>query len=303
MPQARSLPGRATRCSTASTVRSDCGRRSPRSQSGRRSRSRTRSRLIVGRRPRHGRGGARARSSRSTPSTPRSPSACAAGARDEVRRLVLTASGGPFRGRTRDAAGRRHPRARRCAHPTWDMGPMVTTNSATLVNKGLEVIEAHLLFDVPLRPHRRRRASAVDRALDGRVHRRLDDRAGLAAGHAAADRARAGLAGPGRRRRRRPLDWTPAPTWTFEPLDDEAFPAVGAGQAGRTRGGTLPGRLQRAPTSRRSTRSTPAGSASSTSSTPIERVVDAHLERSRASLEPIAGSSLSAFVADRLRTD
>ena len=70
------------------------------------------------------------------------------GTSDEVRRLVLTASGGPFRGRTReqlldvtvDEA---------LAHPTWDMGPVVTINSATLVNKGLEVIEAHLLFGIP----------------------------------------------------------------------------------------------------------------------------------------------------------
>src|SRR5690606_27447035 len=65
----------------------------------------------------------------------------------EVRRLVLTASGGPFRGRSRDSLAAVTPREA-LAHPTWDMGLMVTTNSATLVNKGLEVIEAHLLFDV-----------------------------------------------------------------------------------------------------------------------------------------------------------
>ena len=76
------------------------------------------------------------------------------------------------------------------AHPTWDMGPVVTINSATLVNKGLEVIEAHLLFGVAVRPDRRRRPPAVDRPLDGRVRRRLDAGAGQPAGHAAADRAR-----------------------------------------------------------------------------------------------------------------
>ncbi|KEP73794.1 1-deoxy-D-xylulose 5-phosphate reductoisomerase, partial [Microbacterium sp. SUBG005] len=64
-----------------------------------------------------------------------------------MRRLVLTASGGPFRGRSRDELGAVTP-AEALAHPTWDMGRVVTTNSATLVNKGLEVIEAHLLFDV-----------------------------------------------------------------------------------------------------------------------------------------------------------
>ncbi|MDQ2699407.1 MAG: 1-deoxy-D-xylulose-5-phosphate reductoisomerase, partial [Actinomycetota bacterium] len=69
------------------------------------------------------------------------------GTDDEVRRLVLTASGGPFRGRTRESLANVTP-AEALAHPTWDMGLVVTTNSATLVNKGLEVIEAHLLFDV-----------------------------------------------------------------------------------------------------------------------------------------------------------
>jgi 1-deoxy-D-xylulose-5-phosphate reductoisomerase len=69
------------------------------------------------------------------------------GTHDEIRRLVVTASGGPFRGRTRDEMTTVTP-AEALAHPTWDMGRVVTTNSATLVNKGLEVIEAHLLFDV-----------------------------------------------------------------------------------------------------------------------------------------------------------
>src|SRR3954447_18199927 len=70
------------------------------------------------------------------------------GTAGEVRRLVVTASGGPFRGRTRDELADVTP-AQALAHPTWDMGTLVTTNSATLVNKGLEVIEAHLFFDVP----------------------------------------------------------------------------------------------------------------------------------------------------------
>ncbi len=70
------------------------------------------------------------------------------GTRAEVRRLVVTASGGPFRGRSRADLAEVTP-AQALAHPTWDMGRMVTTNSATLINKGLEVIEAHLLFDVP----------------------------------------------------------------------------------------------------------------------------------------------------------
>ena len=70
------------------------------------------------------------------------------GTADEVRRLVLTASGGPFRGRTRDQLLDVSV-DEALAHPTWDMGPVVTINSATLLNKGLEVIEAHLLFGIP----------------------------------------------------------------------------------------------------------------------------------------------------------
>jgi 1-deoxy-D-xylulose-5-phosphate reductoisomerase len=67
----------------------------------------------------------------------------------EVDRLILTASGGPFRGRTRDQMTDVTP-AEALAHPTWHMGRVVTTNSATLVNKGLELLEAHLLYRVPL---------------------------------------------------------------------------------------------------------------------------------------------------------
>src|SRR6478609_351255 len=70
------------------------------------------------------------------------------GTAEEVRRLVLTASGGPFRGRSRAELADVTPE-QAMAHPTWDMGPVITINSATLVNKGLEVIEAHLLFGIP----------------------------------------------------------------------------------------------------------------------------------------------------------
>ena len=70
------------------------------------------------------------------------------GAGSEVSRLILTASGGPFRGYTKSDLGKVTP-AQALNHPTWKMGKVVTTNSATLVNKGLEVIEAHLLFDLP----------------------------------------------------------------------------------------------------------------------------------------------------------
>lgn len=69
------------------------------------------------------------------------------GTHGEVSKLIITASGGPFRGMTREALRRVTP-AQALKHPTWSMGAMITINSATLVNKGLEVIEAHLLFDI-----------------------------------------------------------------------------------------------------------------------------------------------------------
>src|SRR5699024_4218189 len=70
------------------------------------------------------------------------------GRRGEVGRLVLTASGGPFRGWTR-AQMSSVTAEQALNHPTWSMGPVVTVNSASMMNKGLELIEAHLLFDVP----------------------------------------------------------------------------------------------------------------------------------------------------------
>ncbi len=165
------------------------------------------------------------------------------GDRSEVQRLVLTASGGPFRGRSRASLADVTP-AEALAHPTWDMGRVVTTNSATLVNKGLEVIEAHLLFDVGVRPHRRRRAPAVDRALDGRVRRRLDDRPGIAARHAAADLARPGLAEP--RGRGRPADRLDRRGIVdLRAARRGGLPGGAPRQEGRPRGRHLPGGLQR----------------------------------------------------------
>ncbi|HCK78700.1 MAG TPA: 1-deoxy-D-xylulose-5-phosphate reductoisomerase, partial [Actinobacteria bacterium] len=72
-----------------------------------------------------------------------------AGRTSEVRRLIITASGGPFLGRTRDQLAA-VTAEQALQHPTWSMGPVVTINSATLMNKGLEVIEAHLLFDIAM---------------------------------------------------------------------------------------------------------------------------------------------------------
>ncbi len=161
-----------------------------------------------------------------------------AGAADEVRRLVLTASGGPFRGRSRDSLADVTPREA-LAHPTWDMGLVITTNSATLVNKGLEVIEAHLLFGVPydrieVTVHPQSLVHSMVEFVDGSTiaqasppDMRLPVSLGLDWPHR--------VPGVGV-----PIDWTTASTWTFEPLDDAAFPAVQLAKAVGRAGGTWP---------------------------------------------------------------
>ncbi|MEY9953553.1 1-deoxy-D-xylulose-5-phosphate reductoisomerase [Leifsonia sp. EB34] len=160
------------------------------------------------------------------------------GTADEVRRLVLTASGGPFRGRSRDSLRDVTP-AEALAHPTWDMGLVVTTNSATLVNKGLEVIEAHLLFDVPFERidvtvHPQSVIHSMVEFVDGSTIAQAsppDMRLPISLGLGWPDR----VPGVGA-----PLDWTQAHTWTFEPLDDEAFPAVALAKRVGAAGGTYP---------------------------------------------------------------
>jgi 1-deoxy-D-xylulose-5-phosphate reductoisomerase len=147
-----------------------------------------------------------------------------AGADQEVRRLVLTASGGPFRGRTRASLKDVTPR-QALAHPTWDMGLVVTTNSATLVNKGLEVIEAHLLFgvdydDIDVTVHPQSIVHSMVEFVDGSTIAQAsppDMRLPISLGLDWPNR----VAGVGV-----PLDWTKASEWTFEPLDEEVFPAV-----------------------------------------------------------------------------
>ena len=146
------------------------------------------------------------------------------GTHAEVRRLVVTASGGPFRGRSRDQMLDVAPQEA-LAHPTWDMGRMVTTNSATLVNKGLEVIEAHLLFDVAYDDievvvHPQSIVHSMVEFIDGSTIAQAsppDMRLPISLGLDWPSR----VGGVGR-----PLDWTQATSWTFEPLDNVAFPAV-----------------------------------------------------------------------------
>jgi 1-deoxy-D-xylulose 5-phosphate reductoisomerase len=158
------------------------------------------------------------------------------GSVDEVRRLVLTASGGPFRGRTRAELADVTPE-QALDHPTWDMGPVVTINSATLVNKGLEVIEAHLLFDMPLD-----RIEVVVHP-QSVVHSMVEFTDGSTLAQASPPDMRIpialGMSWPDRVPDAAPAcDWTRAATWEFLPLDHGAFPAVslasGAAATGRT---------------------------------------------------------------------
>jgi 1-deoxy-D-xylulose-5-phosphate reductoisomerase len=160
------------------------------------------------------------------------------GSADEVRRLVLTASGGPFRGRSRAELADVTPE-QALAHPTWDMGPVVTINSATLINKGLEVIEAHLLFDIPFERievmvHPQSMIHSMVEFTDGSTLAQTgppDMRMPISLGLAWPDRVPA--AAPG-------IDWTKAHAWELFPLDDDAFPAVRLARHVGALGGTAP---------------------------------------------------------------
>jgi 1-deoxy-D-xylulose-5-phosphate reductoisomerase len=159
------------------------------------------------------------------------------GAPTEVRRLILTASGGAFRGRTRAELTDVTPE-QALAHPTWTMGPVVTINSATLVNKGLEVIEAHELFGIGydainVMVHPQSVIHSLVEFHDGSTLAQCsppDMRLPIALALGWPDRVSDAAAA---------VDWTAAHTWELRPLDEAAFPAVrlakDAGRAGRCR--------------------------------------------------------------------
>ena len=160
------------------------------------------------------------------------------GAREEVRRLVLTASGGPFRGWSADRLRDVTPE-QALAHPTWAMGPVITVNSATLVNKGLEVIEAHLLFGLDFD-----RIEVVVHPTSV-VHSMVEFVDGSTLAQASPPTMRIpialGLAWPDRVPGSAPaVDWSTSQTWEFFPLDDDAFPAVGLAREAGIAGGTAP---------------------------------------------------------------
>ena len=145
----------------------------------------------------------------------------------EVSRLILTASGGPFRGKKREQLSQ-VTAAQALAHPTWSMGPVVTVNSSTLVNKGLELIEAHLLFDVD--------ASDIDVVVHPQsiVHSMVEFVDGATIAQASPPDMRLpialGMTWPHRPRLvgklTKPTDFTKVSSWDFEPVDNQTFPAL-----------------------------------------------------------------------------
>ena len=166
------------------------------------------------------------------------------GAPEEVRRLILTASGGPFRGWTLDQMEGITPE-QALAHPTWSMGPLVTINSATMMNKGLEVIEAHLLFGIgfdriDVVVHPQSIVHSMVEFVDGSTICQAsppDMRLPIALGLEWPHRVPGAIEG---------CTWSSPTTWHFEPLDESAFPAVALARSAGTAGGTAPAVLNAA---------------------------------------------------------
>ena len=158
------------------------------------------------------------------------------GSRSEVKRAILTASGGAFRDRS-DLTSVTLEEA--LAHPTWSMGPVVTINSATLVNKGLEIIEAHYLFDLPYEKieaviHPQSVIHSMVEFVDGSTIAQLSPpnmkgpiAYALGAPHRTAHATSA-------------VDWSATHTWNFAPIDSQRFPAIDLARHCGARGGGLP---------------------------------------------------------------
>ncbi len=160
------------------------------------------------------------------------------GRAEEVRRLILTASGGPFRGRSTAELADVTPE-QAMAHPTWDMGRVITINSATLVNKGLELLEAGLLYgveldDITVVVHPQSVVHSMVEFVDGSTLAQVsppDMRLPIGLALTWPDRLPDSAAA---------CDWSRAATWTFEPLDDDTFPAVRLARRAGQAAGTAP---------------------------------------------------------------
>ena len=207
-----------------------------------------------------------------------------AGSSSEVRKLILTASGGPFRGWTLEQLRDVTP-SQALAHPTWVMGKVVTTNSATMVNKGLELIEAHLLFDVPIDD------IEVTVHAQSVVHSMVEFVDGSVIAQASPPNMKLpialGMSWPQRVPNVAPAcDWTKAATWTFEPLDEGVFRAVALARKVAKLGSTFPAVYNAA--NEEAVEAFHAGRIFFTQIVEvIERVVDAHTAPGELTLESV----------------
>jgi 1-deoxy-D-xylulose-5-phosphate reductoisomerase len=154
----------------------------------------------------------------------------------DISKLILTASGGPFRDRE-DLSAVTLEEA--LAHPTWAMGPVVTINSATLMNKGLEIIEAHHLFQLPY--------SQIEAVIHPQsiVHSMVEYKDGSTIAQASPPNMKGPISlainFPHRTAKATaPIDWSKSSTWTFAPIDTKRFPAVALARHCGTVGGALP---------------------------------------------------------------
>jgi len=158
------------------------------------------------------------------------------GTTSEVSKLILTASGGPFRDRDDLSTV---TVAEALAHPTWTMGPVVTINSSTLVNKGLEIIEAHYLFDIPY--------AQIEAVIHPQsvVHSMVEFIDGSTIAQASPPNMKGpislALNHPHRvAQATKPINWSTSHTWSFAPIDESRFPAVALARTCGEIGGGLP---------------------------------------------------------------
>jgi 1-deoxy-D-xylulose-5-phosphate reductoisomerase len=159
-----------------------------------------------------------------------------AGTKNEISKLILTASGGPFRNRN-DLSDVTLEEA--LAHPTWNMGPVVTINSATLVNKGLEIIEAHYLFDIPY--------SKIEAVIhpQSMIHSMVEFNDGSVIAQASPPSMKLpialALSWPERTAGAiSPIDWSTSHIWNFAPIDHARFPAIDLARRCGEIGGAMP---------------------------------------------------------------
>jgi len=218
------------------------------------------------------------------------------GTKQEVRKLILTASGGPFRGFSKEQLSKVTP-AEALAHPTWVMGQVVTTNSASLVNKGLELIEAHLLFDIPfdrieVTVHPQSVIHSMVEFVDGSVIAQAsppDMKLPIALGLSWPDRLD---------RVSEPVDWTKSHSWQFDPLDEKVFNAIALARQVGELGKSYPAVYNAS--NEQAVAAFHSGAISFDQITElIERAVDAHAPDSELSLESV----LAAEKWARDRTD